>query len=232
MVILSLLASTLETQTKSESDVNIEPCIRGHRATSCSHSDRVLVAVRRPGRPLESCEHRLDTCSCGRLSELFSLSNGKSECHILQKGGYLEVDCRQDDIQWAHNVSVPVQPQPVHSAEKPDVKPRSKRRIRKASKKKSMSTPPCTDLGQVIMGGGLHPGRADAESAGFSDVKSTKEDRSPRGEEFLVSSPFDAYREPGNRMESSIVLTNNTINEHQGSNIFNYGNAKHTGGSG
>ncbi|KAG9239203.1 copper fist DNA binding domain-containing protein [Amylocarpus encephaloides] len=50
-----------------------EPCIRGHRATSCAHTDRILVEVRKPGRPLESCGHQLDTCSCGRLQDLFTL---------------------------------------------------------------------------------------------------------------------------------------------------------------
>lgn len=37
-----------------------EPCIRGHRATLCSHTDRILIAVRKPGRPLET-----RGCKCG-----------------------------------------------------------------------------------------------------------------------------------------------------------------------
>ncbi|KOS19980.1 Protein GRISEA [Escovopsis weberi] len=35
-----------------------EPCIRGHRSTKCSHAnERLMVPVRRPGRPLSSCPH-------------------------------------------------------------------------------------------------------------------------------------------------------------------------------
>lgn len=37
-----------------------EPCIRGNRATFCSHADRILIAVRKPGRPLET-----RGCKCG-----------------------------------------------------------------------------------------------------------------------------------------------------------------------
>ncbi|KAK0724099.1 copper fist DNA binding domain-containing protein [Lasiosphaeris hirsuta] len=34
------------------------PCIRGHRVGTCNHaSDRPMMAVRRPGRPLSSCPH-------------------------------------------------------------------------------------------------------------------------------------------------------------------------------
>src|SRR5437868_12026147 len=33
--------------------VNIsEPCMRGHRSSKCTHEDRLLVQVRKPGRPL------------------------------------------------------------------------------------------------------------------------------------------------------------------------------------
>ncbi|KAL3421524.1 grisea protein [Phlyctema vagabunda] len=52
-----------------------ESCIRGHRATSCLHTDRVLTEVRKPGRPLQSCGHKLASCSCGRVAESFSMSN-------------------------------------------------------------------------------------------------------------------------------------------------------------
>lgn len=62
---------------KLESDENPEPCIRGHRATSCAHTDRVLVEIRKPGRPLQSCGHRLETCVCGRLNEYFKIGDGE-----------------------------------------------------------------------------------------------------------------------------------------------------------
>ncbi|KAF8477082.1 hypothetical protein BDZ91DRAFT_11494 [Kalaharituber pfeilii] len=34
-----------------------EPCMRGHRSSKCMHEDRLLVRVRKPGRPLSSCPH-------------------------------------------------------------------------------------------------------------------------------------------------------------------------------
>ncbi|KAF2746253.1 hypothetical protein M011DRAFT_90155 [Sporormia fimetaria CBS 119925] len=41
-------------------------CIRGHRASKCDHIDRILVEVRKPGRPLSSCPHPSGSCSCHR----------------------------------------------------------------------------------------------------------------------------------------------------------------------
>ncbi|KAI0178646.1 hypothetical protein GGR52DRAFT_265248 [Hypoxylon sp. FL1284] len=43
-----------------------EPCIRGHRSTKCSHGEeRVLIQVRKPGRPLSSCPHAPGkACTC------------------------------------------------------------------------------------------------------------------------------------------------------------------------
>ncbi|KAI1078934.1 hypothetical protein F5B20DRAFT_198288 [Whalleya microplaca] len=42
------------------------PCIRGHRSTKCSHAhERVMIPVRRPGRPLSTCPHPPgSTCTC------------------------------------------------------------------------------------------------------------------------------------------------------------------------
>ncbi|KKA28738.1 hypothetical protein TD95_004760 [Thielaviopsis punctulata] len=43
------------------------PCIRGHRSTKCNHAnERVMVPVRKPGRPLSICPHPSSKpCSCG-----------------------------------------------------------------------------------------------------------------------------------------------------------------------
>ncbi|ETS85068.1 hypothetical protein PFICI_03093 [Pestalotiopsis fici W106-1] len=43
-----------------------EPCIRGHRSTTCNHAnERVMVPVRKPGRPLNECPHtRGSNCGC------------------------------------------------------------------------------------------------------------------------------------------------------------------------
>ena len=52
-------------------------CIWGHHATSCQHADRVLMEVRKPGHPLQSCGHKPSSCtSCGRLAEAFSVGGG------------------------------------------------------------------------------------------------------------------------------------------------------------
>ncbi|OAQ99406.1 hypothetical protein LLEC1_07324 [Akanthomyces lecanii] len=47
-----------------------EPCIRGHRSTKCNHaSDRLMVPVRKPGRPLSSCPHPASRpCSCAAVT--------------------------------------------------------------------------------------------------------------------------------------------------------------------
>jgi hypothetical protein len=42
------------------------PCIRGHRSSKCAHKDRVLVEVRKPGRPLSACPHPSGSCGCER----------------------------------------------------------------------------------------------------------------------------------------------------------------------
>ncbi|KXJ89772.1 hypothetical protein Micbo1qcDRAFT_10720 [Microdochium bolleyi] len=42
------------------------PCIRGHRSTKCAHHDRVMIAVKKPGRPLSTCPHAPGIqCGCG-----------------------------------------------------------------------------------------------------------------------------------------------------------------------
>ncbi|KAI0836292.1 hypothetical protein F5Y06DRAFT_106531 [Hypoxylon sp. FL0890] len=48
-----------------------QPCIRGHRSTKCTHGngDRMLVPVRKPGRPLSTCPHPPGkTCQCRNLT--------------------------------------------------------------------------------------------------------------------------------------------------------------------
>lgn len=66
------------TQSSRNLTPSSEPCIRGHRATSCAHTDRILIEVRKPGRPLESCGHEFATCTCGKITELLSMGTGRS----------------------------------------------------------------------------------------------------------------------------------------------------------
>ncbi|RAL59213.1 hypothetical protein DID88_006668 [Monilinia fructigena] len=41
--------------------MSCEPCIRGHRSTKCTHAnERLMVPVRKPGRPLSACPHPRD----------------------------------------------------------------------------------------------------------------------------------------------------------------------------
>ena len=55
------------------------PCIRGHRSSKCDHRDRVLVEVRKPGRPLSSCPHPTGSCSCERVVINYTIPK-TSEC--------------------------------------------------------------------------------------------------------------------------------------------------------
>ncbi|KAK2590370.1 hypothetical protein QQS21_011946 [Conoideocrella luteorostrata] len=47
-----------------------EPCIRGHRSTKCTHAnERLMVPVRKPGRPLSSCPHpSTRPCACAAVT--------------------------------------------------------------------------------------------------------------------------------------------------------------------
>ena len=53
-------------------------CIKGHRSSSCSHTDRPLFEIKKKGRPVTQCEHCRQLrktkqvhvkCSCGGSSE-------------------------------------------------------------------------------------------------------------------------------------------------------------------
>ncbi|RDW66390.1 hypothetical protein BP6252_10025 [Coleophoma cylindrospora] len=50
--------------------VACEPCIRGHRSTKCTHhNERLMVPVRKPGRPLSACPHPANQqCACGSVT--------------------------------------------------------------------------------------------------------------------------------------------------------------------
>lgn len=63
-----------------------EPCIRGHRSTKCTHAnERLMVPVRKPGRPLSSCPHPASRpCSCGRLTAAIPK---KQKCGCGTKNG-------------------------------------------------------------------------------------------------------------------------------------------------
>jgi len=107
-----------------------EPCIRGHRATSCAHNDRVLIEVRRPGRPLESCGHEFATCNCGKITELLSMGSLLSDPTSEQGGP-------------SQDSTLVVTSPPVASvATKSKDRTRGHRRVSKKLKKKKGESPP------------------------------------------------------------------------------------------
>lgn len=68
MTALSLKGRNMWTDINGErKKVACGPCIRGHRSSKCDHRDRVLIDVRKPGRPLSSCPHPGGSCSCERV---------------------------------------------------------------------------------------------------------------------------------------------------------------------
>ncbi|KIJ33546.1 hypothetical protein M422DRAFT_147299, partial [Sphaerobolus stellatus SS14] len=34
-----------------------ETCIKGHRSSACSHTERTLYEIKKKGRPITQCEH-------------------------------------------------------------------------------------------------------------------------------------------------------------------------------
>lgn len=65
-----------------------ESCIRGHRATKCTHSDRKLVPVKKQGRPSTTCHH------CKSLREEKNINpSGSCKCAKIEKeGGLFEIN--------------------------------------------------------------------------------------------------------------------------------------------
>ena len=65
-----------------------QPCIRGHRSTKCQHWDRFMVKVKKPGRPLSTCPHTNDSCSCFR-SAVMMMRVMKGTYHHIRDSEYL-----------------------------------------------------------------------------------------------------------------------------------------------
>lgn len=85
-------SSTMTMLANISSNAGSEPCLRGHRSTSCQHTDRVLVEVRKPGRPMQTCGHNLSSCFCGKLADSFTLQGmHASRClYIILKSSSLQ----------------------------------------------------------------------------------------------------------------------------------------------
>ncbi|KAI0434197.1 hypothetical protein F5Y09DRAFT_281113 [Xylaria sp. FL1042] len=61
------------------------PCIRGHRSTKCTHqAERIMIPVRKPGRPLSSCPHQKGKpCNCSNITAAIP-RHGKCGCGTLE----------------------------------------------------------------------------------------------------------------------------------------------------
>ncbi|KAK0382739.1 hypothetical protein NLU13_9835 [Sarocladium strictum] len=78
-----------------------EPCIRGHRSTKCTHAnERLMVPVRKPGRPLSACPHsKTQPCGCGNVTAAIPR---KQKCHCgtsapSQPAATPEIKTERDD---------------------------------------------------------------------------------------------------------------------------------------
>ncbi|KAB8289508.1 hypothetical protein EYC80_010668 [Monilinia laxa] len=78
-----------------------EPCIRGHRSTKCTHAnERLMVPVRKPGRPLSACPHPRDQpCNCGSVTAAIPR---KQACHC---GPDTPVSAPSASVQRANSMS-------------------------------------------------------------------------------------------------------------------------------
>ncbi|KAK9261104.1 hypothetical protein V1519DRAFT_474384 [Lipomyces tetrasporus] len=66
-------------------------CIRGHRSSTCKHKQRPLVQVRKRGRPVSDCNHRLavlpdGTCECGVAAIILAKGSSGPEFREIHGG--------------------------------------------------------------------------------------------------------------------------------------------------
>jgi hypothetical protein len=59
-------------------DLNSESCIKGHRSSSCHHTDRPLFEIKRKGRPVSQCE------KCRELRQSKKLHSKCTCVHTLE----------------------------------------------------------------------------------------------------------------------------------------------------
>jgi hypothetical protein len=90
-----------------------DPCIRGHRSSKCDHAkERMLMEVRKPGRPLSQCPHTTHLCDCPRSV------TGQSRVQVaLNRKSAKKCPCGSDT---PHPSSVPTPPSPTKHTFKVD----------------------------------------------------------------------------------------------------------------
>ncbi|KAK9429986.1 hypothetical protein V1505DRAFT_393693 [Lipomyces doorenjongii] len=79
-------------------------CIRGHRSSTCKHKERPLVQVRKRGRPVSDCNHRLavlpdGTCECGVAAIILPKGSSGPEFREVEGGKRQILDTSEDKYE-------------------------------------------------------------------------------------------------------------------------------------
>ncbi|KAI9694697.1 MAG: hypothetical protein M1822_000313 [Bathelium mastoideum] len=73
----------IQDQFGNKVKVACAACIRGHRSSQCNekHYDRIMVAVRKPGRPLTACPHaKGQPCTCSSAQVTYTIPRATAKC--------------------------------------------------------------------------------------------------------------------------------------------------------
>ncbi|KAH6605724.1 copper-sensing transcription factor [Trichoderma cornu-damae] len=152
-----------------------EPCIRGHRSTKCTHAnERLMVPVRKPGRPLSSCPHPASRpCTCAAVTAAIPK---KQKCRC---GTSEQAPGPKTDQETSNGLVTPPSPSPKMTATTPTY------RVQKASSKNGSGR-------KHIDPAGLE--RMDASQL---NILSSPELRSPRSPPNGSMPPLPAAALPG-----------------------------------
>src|SRR5258707_4553600 len=75
-----------------------ETCIKGHRSSSCKHSDRPLFEIKKKGRPVTQCEHCRELRKTKQV-HVKCLCESKST-EFPSQGVLIHATCK--DVSYAH----------------------------------------------------------------------------------------------------------------------------------
>ena len=126
-----------------------------------------MIEVRKPGRPLESCGHNLNTCHCGKVAEIFAVNDGKHLCpglvvtiakHPLVMSDPSPSPFGTDSSSNFIVTTPPATSMPYASSSKSKPRTKSESRVTKRSKKKTDTSPTSP------------PSRSSPETSAFLDL--------------------------------------------------------------
>ncbi|KAK9331658.1 hypothetical protein V1520DRAFT_390412 [Lipomyces starkeyi] len=85
-------------------------CIRGHRSSTCKHKERPLVQVRKRGRPVSDCNHRLavlpdGTCECGVAAIILPKGSSGPEFREIEGGKRQILDTSEGKYESESNLA-------------------------------------------------------------------------------------------------------------------------------